>query len=103
MLTDDQKEKYSSLKVEVIDMNILTHFFIRKINRIGYLFQKTTRHHILEEFTALRYMENGLISLGLVPRCLQRVKKRFLRDTPSACSGEFHYPNNQLINSIIFG
>jgi hypothetical protein len=31
-----------------------------------------------------------LISLGLVPRCLQRVKKRFLKDTPSACSGEFH-------------
>lgn len=61
MLTKEQKEKFSSLRVEIIDVNILAHLFIRKINRFGFLFKNTTRHHIFEEFVALRYMENGLI------------------------------------------
>lgn len=61
MLTEEQKKKFSSLKVELIDLNILACFYIRKLNRTGYLFQNSTRHFILEEFTALRYMENGLI------------------------------------------
>jgi hypothetical protein len=61
MLTDEQKNKFSSLRVEIIDINILAHFFVRKLNRFGYLFQKSTRHHIFEEFVSLRYMENGLI------------------------------------------
>jgi len=61
MLTDEQKNKFSSLKVEIIDINILAHCFVRKFNRLGYIFQKSTRHHIYEEFVALRYMENGLI------------------------------------------
>jgi hypothetical protein len=61
MLNKEQKDKFSSLRVELIDLNILACFYIRKLNRLGYLFQKTTRHYILEEFTALRYMENGLI------------------------------------------
>ncbi len=61
MLTDEQKNKFFSLKVEIIDINILAHSFVRKLNRFGYLFQKSTRHHIFEEFVSLRYMENGLI------------------------------------------
>ena len=61
MLTEEQKEKFSSLRVEVIDINILAHSFIRKINRFDFLFKDTTRHYIFEEFVALRYMENGLI------------------------------------------
>jgi hypothetical protein len=61
MLTDKQKEKFLSLRVEIIDLNILSCFYVRKINRLGYLFQHSTRHYMLEEFTALRYMENGLI------------------------------------------
>jgi len=61
MLTDEQKNKFSSLRVEIIDINILAHFFVRKLNRFGYLFQKSTRHHVFEEFVSLRYMENGLI------------------------------------------
>jgi len=61
MLTDEQKNTFSSLRVEIIDINILAHFFVRKLNRFGYLFQKSTRHHVLEEFVSLRYMENGLI------------------------------------------
>lgn len=61
MLTDEQKNTFSSLRVEIIDINILAHLFVRKFNRIGYLFQKSTRHHIFEEFVSLRYMENGLI------------------------------------------
>lgn len=61
MLTHKQKEDFSSLRVEIIDLNILAHFFIRKINRFEFLFHNTSRHHIFEEFVALRYMENGLI------------------------------------------
>ena len=61
MLTDEQKNKFYSVRVEIIDINILAHLFVRKLNRIGYLFQKSTRHHIFEEFVSLRYMENGLI------------------------------------------
>jgi hypothetical protein len=61
MFIDKQKEKYSSLKVELIDLNILSYFYIRKINRLGYLFQKTSRHYLFEELSALRCMENGLI------------------------------------------
>lgn len=61
MLKANQKEKLSSLKVEVIDLCILSCFYIRKLNRLGYLMQNSTRHYILEELTALRYMENGII------------------------------------------
>lgn len=61
MLTEEQKKDFSSLRVELIDLNILAYFYIRKLNRTGYLFQNSTRHFMLEEFTALRYMENGLI------------------------------------------
>lgn len=49
------------MRVEIIDINILAHCFVRKFNRFGYLFQKSTRHHVFEEFVSLRYMENGLI------------------------------------------
>lgn len=61
MLTPHQKKDFSSLRVELIDLTILACFYIRKLNRLGFLFQKTSRHYILEEFIALRYMENGLI------------------------------------------
>ncbi|WP_372950573.1 hypothetical protein [Mariniphaga sp.] len=61
MLTKSQKDKFSSLRVELIDLNILACFYIRKINRLGYLLQNSTRHYLLEEFISLRYMENGLI------------------------------------------
>lgn len=61
MLKEEQRENFSSMRVEIIDINILTHSFTRKINRFVYLFQNTTRHHIFEEYIALRYMENGLI------------------------------------------
>ena len=61
MLTEEQKNKFASLRVEIIDLNILSCFYVRKINRVGYFFQHSTRHYMLEEFTALRYMENGII------------------------------------------
>ena len=61
MLTEQQNKDFSSLRVELIDLNILACFYIRKLNRLGYLFQNSNRHFILEEFTSLRYMENGLI------------------------------------------
>ena len=34
---------------------------MRKLNRFSFLWHTTSRHHIYEEFTACRYMENGLI------------------------------------------
>ncbi len=40
MLTDEQKNKFSSLRVEIIDINILAYSFVRKLNRFGYLFNK---------------------------------------------------------------
>ncbi|TXC78353.1 hypothetical protein [Luteibaculum oceani] len=61
MLNKEQKDDFSSLRIELIDLNILACLYIRKFNRIGFLFKETTRHYILEELTALRYMENGLI------------------------------------------
>ena len=61
MLTDKQKTDFASLRVEILDLNVVAYFFIKKINRFAYLFQKTTREYVLEEFIALRYMENGII------------------------------------------
>ena len=61
MLTEKQKTDFASLRVEILDLNVLAYFFIKKINRFAYLFQKTTREYVLEEFIALRYMENGII------------------------------------------
>ena len=61
MLTDEQKLLFSSLKVELIDLNILACFFVRKVNRLGYLMQHSTRYFLFEELIALRYMENGII------------------------------------------
>lgn len=61
MLSENSKSEFASLRVEIIDLNILSHSFVRKINRFSYLFKNTTRHHIFEEFVALRYMENGII------------------------------------------
>ena len=61
MLTEEQKHNFLSMKIEIIDINILAHTFGRKINRFVFLFKNTSRHHIFEEFIALRYMENGII------------------------------------------
>jgi len=61
MLSEKQKEYFTSLRVEIIDLDISTSFFIRKINRFAYLWRETSRAFILEELTALRYLENGII------------------------------------------
>lgn len=61
MLSEKQLIDFISLRVELIDLNIAAHFFIRKVNRFNFLYKKTTRHYILEELTALRYLENGII------------------------------------------
>ena len=61
MLTNEQKEEYASLRIEIINLNILSYFFIKKINRLAFLLHETTREYLLEEFIALRYMENGMI------------------------------------------
>ncbi|WP_111307024.1 hypothetical protein [Confluentibacter sediminis] len=61
MLNEKEKEKFISMKVEIINLNILASCYIRKLNRIIYLWQKTTREFVFEEYTSMRYMENGII------------------------------------------
>jgi len=61
MLTKHQKKDFSSLKVDIMNLNMITYFLIKKINRLAYLWKTTTREYILEEFVALRYIENGVI------------------------------------------
>ncbi len=61
MLNAQQKEEFASLRVEVLDLDVCVNFFIRKSNRFAYLWRETSRAYILEELTALRYLENGVI------------------------------------------
>lgn len=61
MLNSEQKKHFISLRVELIDLNICTNFFVRKINRYAYIWKETSRAFVLEELTALRYLENGII------------------------------------------
>jgi hypothetical protein len=61
MLTNEQKVRFASLRVEIIDIHILTCLYVKKLNRLGYLFKNQTRYYLYEEFIALRYMENGII------------------------------------------
>jgi hypothetical protein len=61
MLTEEQKKQFTSLRVEIIDLDICASFFIRKANRFAHLWHATSRAFILEELTALRYLENGII------------------------------------------
>ncbi|MEL1244307.1 hypothetical protein AAEO56_08560 [Flavobacterium sp. DGU11] len=61
MLSSEQKSKFMSLCVEIIDLNILAYFYTEKLNNLANLFQKSTRQKVMEEFIALRYMENGII------------------------------------------
>lgn len=59
-LSEKLKGEFASLRVEILDLNVLTYFFIRKINRTQYIWQKTTRSFCLEELISLRYLENGI-------------------------------------------
>ena len=61
MLSEEQKQEFTSLRVEIIDLDICASFFVRKANRFAYLWRETSRAFVLEELTALRYLENGII------------------------------------------
>ncbi|NAY90936.1 hypothetical protein GTQ34_03305 [Muricauda sp. JGD-17] len=61
MITEKQKKEYATLRVEIIDINILSYSFFRKINQLPYAFKNLSRHDVFAEYSALRYMENGLI------------------------------------------
>ncbi|WDF57199.1 hypothetical protein [Mucilaginibacter sp. KACC 22063] len=61
MLSEEQKQHFASLRVEILDLDVCVNFFIRKYNRFAYLWQETSRAFILEEMIALRYLENGII------------------------------------------
>lgn len=61
MLSEKLKEDFASMRVEILDLNVLAYFYVRKLNRLAHLMKATTREYLLEEFTALRYMENGII------------------------------------------
>ena len=61
MLNERQKIEFNALRFEIIDLNISAYFYIRKTNRLSYILKKTTREYFIEELTALRYLENGII------------------------------------------
>lgn len=61
MLSEKLKEEFASMRVEILDLNVLAYFYVRKLNRLAHVIKTTTREYLLEEFTALRYMENGII------------------------------------------
>lgn len=61
MKIEKLQEEFMGMRFEIIDMNQSSYFFIRKMNRMQYVIQKTTREFMLEEFFALRYLENGII------------------------------------------
>lgn len=61
MISEKLQKEYTGLRFEIIDLNQTSYFFIRKINRMMYIMQSTTREFLLEEFFSLRYLENGII------------------------------------------
>ena len=61
MLIKRQKTEFASLRIEILDLNVNAFFFIKKINRLAFILRTTSREFLLEEFIALRYMENGII------------------------------------------
>tara|TARA_R110002124_G_scaffold286766_1_gene468626 strand:- start:795 stop:1370 length:576 start_codon:yes stop_codon:yes gene_type:complete len=61
MYREELKDDFSGIRIELVDLNTSTYFYVTKANRFQYIFQKTTRRFIIEEFTSLRYLENGII------------------------------------------
>lgn len=61
MISERLQEEFTRMRFEIIDLNQSCYFFIRKMNRMLHVMQKTTREFMLEEFFALRYLENGII------------------------------------------
>lgn len=61
MINTELKVELTGMRYEIIDLNQSSYFYIRKMNRMGFVFQKTGREFMLEEFFALRYLENGII------------------------------------------
>jgi len=61
MWTENLKQELQGIRFELIDLNQCAYFFIRKANRLSYIFRTTNREFVMEEFSALRYLENGLI------------------------------------------
>lgn len=61
MLNDVQKMEFNPLRFEIIDLNQSAFFYLQKMCRLGYLLKNTSRRFFLEEITAIRYLENGII------------------------------------------
>jgi hypothetical protein len=61
MLKEELKKELIGIQIEIIDLNQTVFFFLRKVNRLAHIFRTTTRTYVLEEFQALRYLENGII------------------------------------------
>lgn len=61
MYTEELKKDFSGIRIELVDLNTSTYFYVTKANRFQYLFQNTTRKFVIEELTSLRYLENGII------------------------------------------
>ena len=61
MISKELQTEFTGMRFEIIDLNQSTYFYVRKLNRMLYVFQETTREFVLEEFFALRYLENWII------------------------------------------
>ncbi len=61
MNIDSLKPDLTGMRYEIIDLNQSSYFYVRKINRLGYVFKETGREFMLEELIAIRYLENGII------------------------------------------
>ncbi|QXP58752.1 hypothetical protein [Olleya sp. HaHaR_3_96] len=61
MITEKQRKEFATLRVEIVDINILVCCFFRKIDQLPNNFKNLSRHDVFAEYNALRYMENGLI------------------------------------------
>ncbi len=61
MIDEKLQSELTGMRYEIIDLNQSSYFYVRKMNRMSYVFQKTSREFMLEEFFALRYLENGII------------------------------------------
>lgn len=61
MNIESLKQDLLGLKFEIIDLNQLSYFYVRKRNRLLYVFTKTGREFMLEESVTIKYLENGII------------------------------------------
>lgn len=61
MYNETLKNEFAGIRIELVDLNSCTYFYLTKTNRFAHILKETSRKFIIEELTALRYFENGII------------------------------------------